>query len=107
MLKSLATRHGKTLRGHELLKLYDALPQVAIDELQMFVAPCSAKRELHANADVRQFLDELNNAFIQWRYSYESDAAIAVNLERIIFLIELLDEAGRAAIPKAKRSASA
>lgn len=101
-LKALAMKHGEKLWGHELLKLYEGLPQVAREEIQPHVLPCSIKRQLHAAPDLRMFLDELNNAFVQWRYSHESESACAINLERIIFLLDVFNEAGRTGVSNIK-----
>lgn len=93
-LKTLAQMYGKAPKKiHELLKLYDDLPQAAQDAIASKILECAARRQLHEEPDVRTYLSELNKTFDRWRYAYEYESAGEVRLEPTIFLQEVLLEA--------------
>lgn len=94
-LKALAQKHGLTLRGHELTKLYKALPKPALAEIDAVIPRCAANRALDEEPDLPQYLRELNDTFVKWRYCYEHDRAGQVRIEPIIFVMEVLHEACR------------
>ena len=94
-LKALAQKHGVTLRGHELLKLYKALPRKAFVEIQTVTPQCAANRALGEPPDFLAYLTSLNNTFVEWRYSYELERTGAVHIEPTIFVMEVLHEACR------------
>ena len=93
-LKTLAQMYGKAPKKiHELLKLYDDLPQAAQDAIASKVSDCAARRKLGAEPDVRAYLSELNKTFDRWRYAYEYKSPGEVRMEPTIFLQEVLLEA--------------
>lgn len=73
-IKALGAKHGKTLRGHELAKLFDALPTSALDAIGRHAVRMKAKHEIEHGVDFRDCLVRLNDAFVTWRYSFEFDA---------------------------------
>ena len=85
--------NGKTLRGHDLLKLFDALPPAAHATIKTFVPQCAANPTLEQPADVRSYLSELRDAFVNWRYCYELDRTDPVRIEPTIFVMEVLHHA--------------
>jgi hypothetical protein len=94
-LKTLAQGHGNPLKGHELLKLYEALPATAIAAIQAEVPGCAANRRLNEPPDFRRYVHELNDAFVEWRYCYEKERTKAVHIEPTIFVMECLHNACR------------
>jgi hypothetical protein len=94
-IKALAEKHGAKLRGHELLKLHSGLPKAALEEIEAAVPICAPKRALAEAPDFLKYLSELNNAFVEWRYSYELEKTGAIHIEPIIFVMEVLHEACR------------
>jgi hypothetical protein len=94
-LKALAQKHRVALRGHELLKLYKALPCKALMEIQAVTPQCAANRALGETPDFPAYLRGLNNAFIDWRYCYELESTAPVHIEPTIFVIEVLHESCR------------
>lgn len=94
-LKALAQKHTVTLRGHELIKLYEALPIKANAEINQVIPQCAANRALGEPPDFVAYLQNLNNTFVQWRYSYELERTGAVHIEPTIFVMEVLHEACR------------
>lgn len=98
-LKALAQKHGGSLRGHELMKLYEALPSRANAEIKQVIPHCAANRDLGEPPNFIGYLQNLNNSFVEWRYSYELKKTGAVHIEPTIFVMEVLHEACRLPIP--------
>lgn len=98
-LKALAQKHGVALRGHELLKLYKALPTGALSEIGAVTSRCAANRALGEEPNFAAYLRELNNTFVEWRYCYESERTGQVRIEPTIFVMEVLHESCR--LPRA------
>ena len=94
-LKALAQKHGTSLRGHELVKLHKALPAAAYAEIEVVTPRCAANRALGEEPDFSAYLASLNNAFVDWRYSYELERTGAVHIEPTIFVMEVLHKACR------------
>lgn len=94
-LKALAQKHGAALHGHKLLKLHLALPAKALTEIEAVTSGCAAKRQLNEEPDFLKYLANLNNTFVEWRYSYEVEKTGPVHIEPTIFVMEVLHEACR------------
>jgi len=94
-LKALAQKHGVALRGHELIKLHNALPRKAHTEIEAVTMQCAANRALGEPPDFLAYLKDLNNTFMEWRYCYELERTGAVHIEPTIFVMEVLHEACR------------
>jgi hypothetical protein len=94
-LKALAQKHGVSLRGHELVKLHAALPSVALAEIELVTLRCAVNRALGESPDFVAYLKNLNNTFVEWRYSYELERTGTVQIEPTIFVMEVLHEACR------------
>lgn len=94
-LKALAQKHGASLRGHELIKLHAALPDKAVSEVQSVMQQCAENRTLGEEPDFSAYLKNLNNTFVEWRYSYELEKTGPVYIEPTIFVMEVLHEACR------------
>ena len=92
-LKALAQKHGLALRGHELIKLYEALPSKAHMEIEAVTPKCAANRALDEAPNFLAYLKNLNSTFVEWRYSYELERTGAVHIEPTIFVMEVLHEA--------------
>ena len=90
-LKALCAKAGLPQRGHELLKLYDALPSDATACISKTSSTLIEKYKIER--ELRACLEGLNNAFQEWRYSYEYDhEPMIVYPSEAIFLIETLDK---------------
>ena len=94
-LKALAQKHGKALRGHELVKLHLSLPTKAHLEINQVIPKCTANRVLGEQPNFTGYLQHLNDAFVKWRYSYELERTGTVHIEPTIFVMEVLHEACR------------
>lgn len=94
-LKALAQKHGVTLRGHGLVKLYSSLPAAAHSEITSVISRCAANRALGEEPDLPAYIASLNSSFIDWRYSYELERTGTVHIEPTIFVMEVLHESCR------------
>jgi hypothetical protein len=103
-LKTLAQGHGKTLKGHELLKLYDALPLHAHEAIAKAISFCAKNRKFDEEPAFRQHLSELNDSFVEWRYCYEVEKTKSVYIEPTIFVMECLHEACRPLLNSQRRA---
>jgi hypothetical protein len=72
-LKALAKLHGATLRGHDLAKLFDALPETARAVIKQMQPQSATKWNISTEIDLRQVLFALKDAFVHWRYSFEHE----------------------------------
>lgn len=92
-LKALAQAHGKSLRGHELLPLYEALPVQAEKAVIEQATVAAQDRHLPPSTKVKPVLAHLNDAFVTWRYVYERERTKAVEIEPMIFAMQALHQA--------------
>lgn len=96
-LKTLHQLEGAPVRGHSLLQLYDGLPDDSrqnIVDIARIHGP--SYQVAVADGDVfRQFVAELDNAFTDWRYCYETGQTGTVHLQPAILVMKALDEACR------------
>lgn len=91
-IKALAKKHHVTLRGHELLKLYEKLPQEALKEIEQVIHKCADDRKI-AQPDFVKYLNELKNAFVDWRYIFEKSKLGPIQIDPTIFVMQVLHEA--------------
>ena len=94
-LKTLAQIHNRSLTGHELLKLFNSLPPEAHRAIEAAIPRCAQKWKLEIKIDFRDYIAELNNTFVEWRYLYEVGRTNAVYITPTIFVMEALHEACR------------
>jgi hypothetical protein len=95
-LKALVAKHGaKPPKGHELVKLFAKLPAAASAEIENVIPRCAANRALEGSPNFKAYLEELNDAFVEWRYCFELERTRAINIQPTIFVMEVLHEACR------------
>jgi hypothetical protein len=92
-LKTLFHLAERSERGHELLKLYDALP----DETRAHVVAVAQRLatpriKVPDGAAFRAFLVPVNDAFVEWRYLYETGETEMVHPLDVIFVLWVLHE---------------
>ncbi|MCA6107721.1 hypothetical protein [Bradyrhizobium cenepequi] len=97
-LKTLALQHGKTLRGHELEKLFKKLPANAKQILEQELSVLTKKSDWADGQstldDLRRTAVHLNSAFIDWRYLHEKpQIGLKIDFRPTIFLGEVLHAA--------------
>lgn len=93
-LKALAKKHDVTLRGHELLKLYEGLPPKVLAEIESAIPGCARDQKL-VSPNFIGYLKELNDAFVNWRYIFEKSEAEVIHIEPTIFVMQVLHDAFR------------
>lgn len=100
-LKALSAKHGKPIkREHKLLKLYRELPESAVADIAASVDQAARESQFEESPDVVAYLTELNDAFVKWRYAFESKQLGAVRHDVLRFLRMLMFLACRNEVPK-------
>jgi len=79
-LKTLGQVHGTSLKGHDLLKLFDARPAAAHAAINT-VVPAAAQLTPDGQPTVRDGLAELDGVFVEWRYLYEKPDSKEVKVQ--------------------------
>ena len=95
-LKTLGQLHGTSLRGHDLVQLFDALPEVAQESLLPHFATSEWQCGIATVAGYRAALEEMRGAFVEWRYLFETDRSGEIKFRPLIFVMEVLHNACRA-----------
>ena len=70
-IKALALAKGKSLKGHNLERLFDALDDVEQTAIEAFVGI--------SGSEFREQLQLLAFAFQDWRYIYEKQEEVSIN----------------------------
>ncbi|MBP1064873.1 hypothetical protein JOE51_006340 [Bradyrhizobium japonicum] len=97
-IKTLSIQHGKKLHGHEIKKLFKKLPGAAKDEIDRQLRRLSATSKwangVQTMDDLRGVLDEIDTAFVDWRYLHEDTTKpLKITFKPTIFLGEILHAA--------------
>ena len=106
-LKALALKHGKKLRGHELLELYSDLPPQAHDDVQASIPDALKNALVEGPVDVVQFITTMNDVFVKWRYAYEHDELAQLRMDVLRFLRMLMFYSCRNEVPSLSTSRKA
>lgn len=92
-LKALRASLGKQRNtGHNLLALFDSLPQELREGIQARATLLAKNYKLDGPVDFRAHLAQLNNAFSQWRYLYEHPSLGIVNVQPTVLVMHTLHE---------------
>jgi hypothetical protein len=70
-LKTVGQLHGRTMRGHDLLDLFDDLPLDAQNALHQNFAKSEWQCGIVELAEFRMVLEEMRSAFVDWRYLHD------------------------------------
>lgn len=99
-LKALALKHGKKLRGHELLELYNELPPEASIDIKTSIPDALKVASIEGELNIPKFITMMNDVFVNWRYAYEHDALTQLRMDVLKFLPILLFYACRNDVPR-------
>lgn len=96
-LKTLHEIGGISIRGHELLELYDRLSDTTRGVvIKHALENASGFGVMLATADqFRTFIAELNTTFVEWRYCYEFGKTGTVTIQPTIVVTKAVDAACR------------
>jgi hypothetical protein len=97
-IKTLSIQHGKKLHGHEIKKLFKKLPGAAKDEIDHHLRRLFTTSQwaggIKTMDDLRDVLDEVDTAFVDWRYLHEDTTKpLKITFKPTIFLSEVLHAA--------------
>lgn len=96
-LKTLHELQGSAAWGHWLLELYDPLSETTRNTVVRH-ALANAKQygvKLTTADEFRSYIAELNNAFRDWRYCYETGSASKISIQPAILVMKAVHEACR------------
>lgn len=99
-LKALSLKHGKKLRGHELLELYNELPIEATADIIASIPDALKDAPLDDEPNIHEFMAVMNDVFIQWRYAYEHEELGHLRMDILKFLRMLMFYACRNDVPR-------
>ncbi|MDO9413779.1 MAG: hypothetical protein Q7T81_14510 [Pseudolabrys sp.] len=91
-LKAVGLLHGVKLHGHDLVDLFDAIPEEAKQSLLAafkFAKWSCAIKNLH---QYREALLKIRKAFMEWRYLHEGNANSTIDFPSLIFMMEVAHE---------------
>lgn len=103
-LKTLHRRFGKSATGHQIRNLFDALPAEAQQVVFESGESVKHKHALGEEPQILTYLDQLNEAFVKWRYSYEHQYLSQIGIPSTVFLIDALHQACCRVRPAATQS---
>lgn len=92
-LKALSLRHGNEQRGHDLLKLYDRLPQAAKTAIIRSIPDAQQETGYADPIDVRDLISLIKDNFEQWRYIHDHDELGTVPYNELYLLRSLFHRA--------------
>lgn len=98
-LKALALKHGKKLRGHELLELYKELPADALTDIKLSIPAALRDAPISGDPDVLEFVSTMSSVFVQWRYAYEQEKLNELRMDVLRFMRMLMFYACRNVVP--------
>jgi hypothetical protein len=98
-LKVLHEVCGHSARGHNLLDLFDGLPESTRNRIAQLAARYASAFGVPevSSVTVRATVESLATAFVEWRYWYESGDAPLVKVQPLVLTLKALDEACREA----------
>lgn len=91
-LKTIHKMHGQERRGHSLNALYKSLPKEAKRIIEEVAHSTKNNYNITENIEFINYLSNLDRAFEQWRYIYESDTE-AIEFLKTIYIMQALDKA--------------
>ncbi|MGY0574306.1 hypothetical protein ACTGJ9_027210 [Bradyrhizobium sp. RDM12] len=89
-LKTLACVHGLEMRGHDLLGLFDQLPEEALEQLRQEIVLAPATDGIKDLTGFRVEIERLRHVFVEWRYLYERDSASEIRFLELIHILNVL-----------------
>jgi hypothetical protein len=89
-LKTLAKLYGIQTWGHDLLKLFELLPEPTQAAIEETFPQCRWQCGISTICDFREALKEMRNTFEEWRYLFEKERSGPINFHRMIFVMEAL-----------------
>lgn len=91
-IKTLGKIFNTPLHGHDLLELFDSLPVEAHSALRQHFSKARWPSEISTLEDYRKAIEQMRNAFVEWRYLHENQEANEVQIPPMIFVMEVLHE---------------
>lgn len=90
-LKAIHSAYGQEARGHDLVNLYQAIPEAGKVIFQQAARDMRSRYKLEPGADIDSCLESIRKAFEQWRYLYESNRMKA-ELQAVRYVMHVAHE---------------
>ncbi len=76
-------------RGHDLNKIFDALPTKSKEEIENIVRSIIQKQKItnHQNTTAKSIVEKTKTAFKDWRYRYENNKLLDFHCDELIILL--------------------
>ena len=92
-LKALAEKYGKRIDTHKLLHLLSQLPLEAKEDIKTVTPRAAQQLAFTGDQALEPHLKSLNNAFVQWRYSFDRPKCELVEIQPSVYVMLVLHEA--------------
>jgi HEPN domain-containing protein len=90
-LKCLLEKHGLSERGHSLVTLFKHLPNKLKDRINKSKDILESQYEVEKGVLFKEHIKSFSNAFIEWRYIYESGFN-HISIPSVILVLHVLHE---------------
>ncbi|WP_152004395.1 hypothetical protein [Desulfoluna spongiiphila] len=90
-LKCLLKIHDTTIQTHVLTTLFKQLPNILKNKIHKKKQELETKFDVNQNLIFRKHLEQINNAFVTWRYIYEKQGE-QIHIPTVIFVLQVLHE---------------
>ena len=94
-LKTIHQLSGKFVKGHKLRAIYDSIPIDWQSKILDVAKRFSSDFDIEDFKEFPNYITELDNAFVEWRYLYEKERTGEVNIMPTIYLMKVLHEVCR------------
>lgn len=89
-LKTIGGLYGLNLRGHDLLELFDELPEEAKELLQREISGAQPACVVKDLGGFRAEIERVRHAFVKWRYLHERNRAGEIRVVEFTHVINIL-----------------
>lgn len=83
---------GGSPKGHDLLKIFEKLPEKIQNQLEAKFSGVVKEDGPVETLSIRECLKQHQNAFVDWRYLYETDFVDKVSVGNVVALAMTMDE---------------
>lgn len=91
-LKTIHQLSGKLVKGHKLRAIYDSLPIEQQSKILDAAKRFSRDFRIKDYNEFPNYITELDNAFVEWRYLYEKERTGEVKILPTIYVMKVLHE---------------
>jgi hypothetical protein len=94
-LKTIHQLSGKSVKGHKLRAIYDSIPIEWQSKIHDAAKRFSIEFNIKDFNEFPNYIKELDDAFVEWRYLYEKERTSEVKILPTIYVMKVLHEVCR------------